>query len=149
MRKYVYLGLAILALAIGAIAYRTMAPERGEFGGVSLRIEYAMTEAVRERGLSGRASLAPDEAMLFVFPKDDTYGFWMKDMLIPIDIYWLDAQGQVVSMEREVAPETYPNVFYPSAPARYVLETRSGFARDHSVTIGSKLKLKDFPIVSK
>ena len=56
-------------------------------------------------------SIAPDEAMLFVFPVDDLYGFWMNDILMPVDIFWLDAQGQVVSIEQDVAPETYPNVF--------------------------------------
>ena len=120
-----------------------------EFGGVSLRIEYATTTAARELGLGGRESIAPDEAMLFVFPVDDLYGFWMNDMLMPVDIFWLDAQGQVVSIEQDVAPETYPNVFYPTVPARYVLETVAGFAREHSILIGTSLVLKNFPSVTE
>ncbi|OGG41214.1 hypothetical protein A2118_03105 [Candidatus Kaiserbacteria bacterium GWA2_50_9] len=120
-----------------------------EFGGVSLRIEYATTTAAREFGLGGRESIALDEGMLFVFLVDDLYGFWMNDMLIPVDIFWLDAQGQVVSIEQDVAPETYPNVFYPTAPARYVLETVAGFAREHNVVIGTPLSLKNFPSVTE
>jgi uncharacterized membrane protein (UPF0127 family) len=87
--------------------------------------------------------------MLFVFPKDDVYGFWMKDTLVPLDIFWLDAQGHVVSMAQDVATSSYPNVFYPTAPARYVLETAAGFARAHSVATGTPFRLKNFPSVTE
>ena len=87
--------------------------------------------------------------MLFVFPKDDRYGFWMKDMLIPLDMFWLNAQGHVVYIAENVATSTYPNVFYPTEPARYVLETVAGFARVHNIVIGIPLSLKNFPIVTE
>ena len=156
MTRYFYGGIFIVAAIVGIALffYRTLpaaipAEVSGEFGGVSLRIEVATTSAAQERGLGGRESLPSDYGMLFVFAKDDKYGFWMKDMLVPIDIFWLDAQGQVVSISREVAPSSYPNVFYPSAPARYVLETVSGFAQTHSIVTGTPLYLKNFPDVSK
>ncbi len=123
-------------------AYRTQTPptlSAAEFGGVSLRIEYATTPESRERGLGGRTEIQDDYGMLFVFPKNDYYGFWMKDMLMPLDIFWLDAQGHVVSMALDVATSTYPNVFYPSIPAQYVLETAAGFAREHSIATGTPL----------
>ena len=87
--------------------------------------------------------------MFFVFQKDGMYGFWMKDMLVPIDIFWLDDKGQVISIAEEVATSSYPNVFYPSAPARYVLETAAGFARTHAIATGTPLYLKNFGGVSK
>lgn len=87
--------------------------------------------------------------MLFVFPEDGYYGFWMKDTLVPLDIFWLDSKGQVVSMMIEVATSSYPDVFYPAAPARYVLETAAGFARVHTIATGTPLLLKKFPSVSK
>ena len=73
----------------------------------------------------------------------------MKDTLIPLDIFWLDNKGQVVSIARNVATSTYPNVFYPSAPARYVLETSAGFANVHGIATGTPLQLKNFPSVSE
>ena len=114
-----------------------------------MRIEYATTETERERGLGGRESIPDDYGMLFVFPKDDYYGFWMEDMLVPVDIFWLDAQGQVVFIMADIDPASYPDVFYPSVPARYVLETAAGFTKTHSITIGTSLVLKNFPIVSE
>ena len=133
--------------------YRTSQPVQtlatAEFGGVSLRIEYAMTEAERERGLSGREGIPNNYGMLFVFPKDGLYGFWMKDTLVPLDIFWLDSKGQVVSIARDVASSTYPNVFYPTEPARYVLETATGFARVNNIATGAMLLLKNLPTVSQ
>ena len=154
---YIWLFLVVVAGTAAMFFYRTLPrihsdvpmQEIAEFGGVSLRIEYATTEKEREKGLSGRTSVPSDYGMLFVFPNDDYYGFWMKDMLAPVDMFWLDSDGHVVSIILDVATSTYPNVFYPSAPARYVLETAAGFARSHSVATGTPLLLKNFPSVSE
>lgn len=155
MPRYFYAGLLIVSMVITALVfYRTNSllsePSIvGEFGGVSLRIDVASTSESQVKGLSGRARIPGDYGMFFVFQKDGMYGFWMKDMLTPIDIFWLDDKGQVISIAEEVATSSYPNVFYPSAPARYVLETMAGFARAHNIATGTKLMLKNFPIVSE
>lgn len=155
MPRYLYRGL-LVAIVVGVVVgfvYKTTAPSRempiAEFGGVSLRVDYATTEAAWERGLGGRESIPNNYGMLFIFPKDDIYGFWMKDTLIPLDIFWLDIDGRVVSISQDVATSTYPNVFYPATPARYVLETVAGFAREHSIATGTPLLLKNFPTVTK
>lgn len=152
--RYAYVTLVVIVGIAGfaTIAYRTHAPQtdtKAEFGGVSLNIDYATTTSARERGLGGRESISGDYGMLFVFARDGLYGFWMKDMLAPIDIFWLDTQGQVVSIAAGVAPSTYPHVFYPAGPARYVLETAAGFATANHVATGTMLSLKNIPIVSE
>lgn len=155
MRTLIYIGLlAVVVAGVGAVFfYKTPPPTEsaaiGEFGGVSLRIEYTTTETERERGLSGRTEIPENYGMLFVFPKDDYYGFWMKDTLVPIDIFWLDSKGHVVSFVPKVATSTYPNVFYPIEPARYVLETAAGFALTHGIATGTPLLLKNLPRVSE
>jgi len=73
----------------------------------------------------------------------------MKDTLVPLDIFWLDSKGQVVSMAHNVATSSYPDVFYPTAPARYVLETVAGFAVAHAIATGTPLRLKNFPVISQ
>lgn len=87
--------------------------------------------------------------MLFVFPQSGRHGFWMKDTLVPLDIFWLDSQGHVVSMALDVATSTFPNVFYPSQPASYVLETAAGFGRMHAIATGTPLELKNLELVSQ
>ena len=120
-----------------------------EFGGVHLKVEYAISKEEREKGLSGRTNIPDDQVMLFIFPKDDLYGFWMKDMLMPIDIFWLSDQGHVVSIDQNAATSSYPNVFYPDKPVKYVLETAAGFAQEHNIIKGTPFLLKNLPIVSK
>jgi len=95
----------------------------------AMKFEVVTSDADQEKGLGGRASIPHDYAMLFVFPTDDTYGFWMKDMLVPIDMIWVSDSHQIVKIDDSVSPDTYPNVFYPPQPVRYVLETRAGEAK--------------------
>jgi uncharacterized protein len=151
MRKPLSIFLLLALLLIGALVYRThkLSLATAQFGGVSLRIEYATTPAEREKGLSGRKDIPDNYGMLFVFPQSDRYGFWMKETLIPLDIFWINDKGQVVSIAADVATSSYPSVFYPSEPAMYVLETKSGFAREHGIRNGELLRLKTFPSVSK
>ena len=153
-KSYIIGLLAVAVIGVTVFFYRTepiplFLGERAGFGGVSLRIEYATTTEDRERGLGGRTEIQENYGMLFVFAKDDKYGFWMKDMLVPIDIFWLDSDQHVVSIISDIATSTYPNVFYPTEPARYVLETAAGFAREHAIKIGSKLMLKNPESVSQ
>ena len=150
LKAYGLLFVAGVLLALAMVSfYKTEPSTEGKFGGVSLTIEYAASVEAREKGLGGRASIPEGYGMLFVFPKEDYYGFWMKDMQVPIDIFWLDDKRQVVSSVLSVTPESYPNVFYPSAPARYVLETAAGFGKAHNITIGTPLLLKNLERVSK
>lgn len=79
-----------------------------------------------QHGLSGTRSLQADDAMLFVFSRDDTWGIWMKDMFIPIDIVWLDKDKRIVHVVEHIAPDTYPKVFSPPVNARYVVELAAG-----------------------
>jgi len=148
------LGVIVVAVVvIAGLSYRTRSappaePAAGEFGGMSLKIEYATSSAARERGLGGRTSIPGDFGMLFIFPNSDFYGFWMKDMFVPIDIFWLDDSLKVISFVRDVATSTYPYVFYPPVPAHYVLETAAGFARTHAIATGTPLILKNISNVS-
>jgi uncharacterized membrane protein (UPF0127 family) len=141
--------LALLAVAGFFRTHQEARFETGTFGGVSLKVEFARTEAERELGLGGRLSLPSDYGMLFIFPRDDFYGFWMKDTLIPLDIFWLDDKGQVIFMAEEVATSSYPTVFKPNTRARYVLETAAGFAKAHAIATGTPLLLQSFPSVSE
>jgi uncharacterized membrane protein (UPF0127 family) len=89
--------------------------------------EIVADDATRERGLSGRPSLCSECAMLFVFPDEGKYGFWMKGMRFPLDIVWVDGEGTVVHIERAVLPES-TQVYLPGNPARYVIELNAGAA---------------------
>ena len=109
--------------------------------GEKVRVDIADTSPLREQGLSGRAPLAPRTGMLFVFPQDGHYAFWMKDMRFSIDIVWLASDGSVVGFFENVAPESYPKSYAPQGDARYVVELPGGYVHTHGVKVGDRIDL--------
>lgn len=108
--------------------------------------EVVDTPQSRAKGLSGRTNLKDDEGMLFVFEKSGRYGFWMKDMLFPIDIVWINESGTVVYVVHNVSPETYtkqnpPKTFINQADAKYVLELAANQAEKYGLYLGTKVKI--------
>ncbi len=107
------------------------------------------TEVVRtpkdlQLGLGGRASLAEDHGMLFVFTKEDRHAFWMKGMQFSLDIIWLDAQGKIVTIEQNLTPCT-PDAcpsYAPSDKSLYVLEVNAHFTQNHHWQTGQQLEIK-------
>ena len=144
MKWLVYSGIFVaVTLVVLALFYKTheQPQNTATFAGVSLRLDYATTSEAQERGLGGRSSVPEGYGMLFVFPEPGYYGIWMRDMQAPIDVFWLDDQRRVVFMVLGMATSTYPVVFYPAVPARYVLETAAGFGAAHAVATGTPLIL--------
>ena len=111
-------------------------------GSTTLEVELATTGAQQEAGLSDRAGLKDGEGMLFVFDPPSTPGFWMKDMRFSLDIIFADAAGNIVTIYKNLSPETYPQQFYPTSPARYVLEVPAGFAQAHGLAVGQKIDMQ-------
>jgi uncharacterized protein len=107
----------------------------------TMRFEIADTQPLQQQGLSGRMEIPEDYGMLFVFPTKDRFGFWMKDMLTPIDIVFLNDDGSIVLIDHSVPPSTYPEIFYPPVPVKYVLETKAGYATAHGWDVGTKIAL--------
>lgn len=108
-------------------------------GDVTLRISIADEPAERTEGLSEVTSLGELSGKLFIFDESDYHGMWMKDMRIPIDIIWIDETLTVVHIEQNVTPDTYPAVFSPSVPARFVLETNAYFTDQYAVKVGDEV----------
>lgn len=142
---YVLLGLLILFVAVGAYFSLTRPTEDTTliFPDSGMHYEIVTTLAQQERGLGGRKEIPDNYGMLFVFPQKERYGFWMKDMLVSIDIIWLNDDGTISKIDANVAPETYPKAYYPPAPLRYVLETQAGFASRNGWHVGSKVPIPE------
>lgn len=146
LRVIIWVVLAALASA-AFLGYAAQVLFNGESTktteGVSeLVIERAVTPAAQARGLSGRDEIPENYGMLFVFPTADVQGFWMKDMLVSIDIIWLDDAGRIVGIEPEVSPDTYPQIYSAPTPVRYVLEMRAGSAAARGWKVGTKVPIE-------
>lgn len=107
-------------------------------------VKIADSSEERARGLMFVRELDEDEGMLFVFPEEDKYGFWMKNTFIPLDIIWIDSYGKVVYITENVQPcktETCES-YIPDENALYVLELNSGRANEMGLNIGDNLDIK-------
>lgn len=134
----------VLAISLSASAALAMMQKRFDQGtvvidkNVTVRVSVADTHATREKGLSGRAPLASDEGMLFIFEQEDRYAFWMKDMRFAIDIIWIK-DGAIADITTDVAPSP-PGadlpLFFPRVPVDTVLEVPAGFAKAHGLRTG-------------
>jgi uncharacterized membrane protein (UPF0127 family) len=133
--------IALLVVIWGALFYFVIYKPTIVLAGHKYLVEIADTNKEREKGLSGHKPLKDNEGMLFIFPQEDNYGFWMKDMLFPIDIVWINKNLQVVHIERNVATSTYPNVFTPESLSMYVLELQSGESQKIDLKVGDTIKL--------
>jgi uncharacterized membrane protein (UPF0127 family) len=108
---------------------------------VEIKVEIANTPEERMQGLGGRESLDEDEGMLFVFENSNNWGFWMKDMQFALDIIWINENFEIVHIEQNILPETFPAIYTSPIPAKYVLEVNDGFIDKHAIKIGSSVIL--------
>ncbi len=91
-----------------------------------IKVKRVRDDSTRTLGLSGACPLESGTGMLFEFETEGSYGFWMKDMEYALDMIWLDGDMKIVDTKVNVKPDTFPTVFYPQAPAKYVLELKAG-----------------------
>jgi len=109
--------------------------------GTSVTAELAVTDYERAKGLMFREAMNADQGMLFIFDEEGRHSFWMKNMLISIDILWLNKAKQIVHIEERVPPcKRNPCPSYaPKAPARYVLELKAGSVEGYGLKISDTL----------
>jgi len=115
----------------------TPAPkETIKIGDTQIKVDIADTNEERAKGLGGITSLAEDEGMLFVFDKKDTTpSFWMKDMLIPLDIIWIN-DSKVVRIDKNIPNSDQTKLYNPGTPIDYVIEVNAGFSDKKGLKVG-------------
>lgn len=150
LRQAVRAGLGLLALLavsgwLTAARAETVAPPPlvsltilGEAGAAhAFRVEIVATPETRARGLMFRKKLARDEGMLFVYPEPAPASFWMRNTLIPLDIIFADARGEILNIIEARPLDETP---LPSAgPTQFVLEIRGGLAAELGVGPGDRI----------
>lgn len=110
-------------------------------GSKALDVSVANEQQERIRGLSGVTSLRDFEGKLFIFDTDGIYRIWMKDMKFALDIIWINKNLEVVHIEENVSPDTYPQAFTSEEDARFVLEVNAHFVSLFKVVKGDRLLL--------
>jgi uncharacterized protein len=142
--------LAVLALAATLLlsvaagpSSATSAP-RGDAvlvaGSHRYYLQLAVTAAQQELGLGDRAKLPLDNGMLFVYHSSGTRCFWMKGMRFALDMIWLSRADEVVSVQPDVLPKSYPSVY--CTQAQDVIELDAGQARFAGIMVDRVVKLE-------
>lgn len=102
-------------------------------GCASVLLEVADSPAAKTRGLMGRRSLPPCCGMIFT--DLDGGAFWMKGCKIPLDIVFLDDDGDVsivYSMEADGGVRKYRY-----GDEKTAIELPAGFCERHGIDVGS------------
>jgi len=81
------------------------------------------------KGLSGRTQLPENHGLFFIYSSTEPRSFWMKGMVFPIDIVYIDDSNSVVKIAKNVPPMMPDDdvKLYPSGtPIKYALELNAG-----------------------
>lgn len=102
-----------------------------------LFIEIADTPIKREYGLMDRKTLANNHGMLFKFPEAQRLGFWMRNTYIPLDIAFINNDGEISQIERMYPLST--RSIRSNNNCKYALEVNAGWFKDNGIKVGDKI----------
>ena len=103
-------------------------------------VELADTPELRRLGLMFRTKLAENAGMFMDFGYERIIGMWMKNTLIPLDMLFADAQGNIFLIAENARPLSL-EIISSQKPGRYVLEIPGGSAKRLGITPGDKIRL--------
>lgn len=147
------ISIGLLAILLMSAAYQAFStsgsvtspiPSSFAVSGKTYAFTYTATDnAQRAAGLMNK-QVTNTTTMLFVFPGVGIYGFWMFNTNTSLDMIWINATGstgQVVYVRADAMPcaSSCPT-YYPSSPANYVIEAKSGFAEANGVEVGTQIQ---------
>ncbi len=115
---------------------------------VLLEVQIADTKPLRVRGLMFQEQLPFDQGMLFVHDYPKKGSIWMLNMQFSLDVLWIDGDGMVVHIEKNLPPcktnvesDPCPKYYNQGRDALYVLEVTAGFVEKNNITKDSILEI--------
>ena len=102
-------------------------------------VEIADTPEEQSVGLMHRTELAPDRGMLFDFGVTRQVTMWMKNTLIPLDMFFAGSDGRIVTIAERTTPLSEKRI-RSGQPVRFVLEMAGGSAARLGVRTGDRLR---------
>ena len=112
--------------------------------GKVLMAEVADSMEERLLGFFMAGSLTPDLAVLFIYEEAGNQKIWSRNIQMPVDLVWLDANRKVIQVDSNVLPclkEPCPD-YQSSEPAMFLLQVISGAAREHDLEKGASIKMR-------
>lgn len=105
-----------------------------------LKIEVAATDIQRSTGLMNRDSLDENRGMIFVFEKEQSVSFWMKNTRIPLSVAYISKEGKILEIYNMKAQSLEP-VPSKRSSILYALEVNKGYFEHHEIKVGDIIDL--------
>lgn len=102
-------------------------------------IEIADTPEKRSLGMMYRNALGDRQGMLFIFPKEEYQSFWMKNTAVSLDMIFVSARNEIVTIHEKTTPYS-PQSYTSTKAAQFVIEVNAGFAQAHGISVGDKVR---------
>ncbi|MCF7794878.1 DUF192 domain-containing protein [Patescibacteria group bacterium] len=109
---------------------------------ITFQVEVADENREHYKGLSNRNYLCGNCAMLFIFEDVKKRSFVMREMMMPIDILYIN-DGIIIDIYRDLEPESkdYNNYYKSSKPVDMVLEINANYSDRYNIKVGDKIKI--------
>ncbi|MFM7545868.1 MAG: DUF192 domain-containing protein [Synechococcales cyanobacterium] len=113
-----------------------------------IQLEVARTFQQQGIGLMYRPCLPDNQGMLFVFQPAQPIRFWMRNVLIPLDMVFI-RQGRVRAIAANVPPCKSPTcpTYGAGGSVDQVLELRGGRAAELGLRVGDYIKVSETPLL--
>lgn len=113
--------------------------------GVEIPVRVAHTPGKRQQGLMHVEHLPEGTGMLFLFREPVISGFWMKNTLVPLDIAFVDSDGQIIDIVAMDPCEADPCPTYGPDGGAYhaALEVPQGWFATAGIRAGDRLTWAD------
>lgn len=107
-----------------------------------LEVDLALTIDTQARGLMDVEEIPDDYGMVFLWSDSAKHAFYMKDTLIPLDIAWWNAEGEIVDIQTMQPCTSDPcQTYVPAGTHVGAVEVNAGLLKEAGVEVGDKVTL--------
>jgi uncharacterized membrane protein (UPF0127 family) len=104
-----------------------------------VKAEIAIKPEDRNHGFMERKNIPDGTGMLFIFERDQTLSFWMKNTPHPLSIAYIDSKGKIRNIF-DMNPYSTDSII-STVSVRYALEVPQGWYKKNGITEGDTVIL--------
>ena len=110
---------------------------------IRVKVQIARTPEERATGFMYRDKLEKGTGMLFIFEEPAVQSFWMKNTLLPLDMFFISSSLEIVGIVENAEPLTL-DPRRVEEKSQYVLEVNGGFSSKYGISKGMKVNFIGF-----
>ena len=108
---------------------------------IDIKVELAINDAQRRKGLQNRESIPEGFGMLFCYGDNSVRSFWMRDTFMPLSIAFIEYDGTISEIE-DMKPLSEKRITSRLA-VKFVLEVPQGFFKRNAIVEGDKVTIPE------